>query len=337
MPHSPRLSIVVPVFQVEKFLRECLDSILDQDFTDFELIAVDDCSPDGSAEILRQYAQQDQRVTIVSLARNVGLGAARNAGLDLATGEYVWFVDSDDVVCRDTLGMLMREADRTSAEVVLFDWIRFFEDGREKLAARPRLLAQAPDRFTASDWPDVLKVIQVAWNKLIRRDLLQRTHLRFPDGYYEDTAFNYPLLASATSITAVPEIVIRYRQRSGAITATRSDGHFEVFAQWARAMTRLAELDTSGRLRTALFPLMIRHCTYVLMGGRRVPRLRSRDYMLQLQSLVRAHPPPLGYEARGFGEKLELAIVRLGSFWLLTLFWRVRAAWWGASRNKAGR
>src|SRR5690349_12045451 len=105
----PLLSIVLPVYRVQAYLRECLDSILEQSFTDFEVIAVDDCSPDHSGAILDEYAARDSRVRVVHLERNVGLGEARNAGLGHTHGEYVWFVDSDDWIAP---GALAAVADR---------------------------------------------------------------------------------------------------------------------------------------------------------------------------------------------------------------------------------
>ena len=90
------LSVVLPVYRVQGYLRQCLDSMLSQSFTDFEIVAVDDCSPDYSGAILAEYAARDPRVRVVTSPENVGLGRARNLGLQHATGDYVWFVDSDD-------------------------------------------------------------------------------------------------------------------------------------------------------------------------------------------------------------------------------------------------
>ncbi|MET9871327.1 glycosyltransferase family 2 protein, partial [Streptomyces sp. NPDC006386] len=92
----PRFSIIVPVYKVQGFLRECLDSVLGQSYGDFEVIAVDDRSPDGSGAILDEYAARDARVRVLHLPENVGLGRARNAGLAEAAGDYVLFLDSDD-------------------------------------------------------------------------------------------------------------------------------------------------------------------------------------------------------------------------------------------------
>jgi CDP-glycerol glycerophosphotransferase len=333
MKRSPRLSIIVPVYDVERYLQECLDSILGQDFKDFELIAVDDCSPDGCAGILSDYEQRDDRVRVLSLDKNVGLGLARNAGLEIARGDYVWFIDSDDVLRPRTMGKVMNRAEETNAEVVIFSWVRFFEDSTEKVGTGTEILAKAPAIFTASDCPQILRVLQVAWNKIMQRDLLERSELRFPEGYYEDTAFTYPLLASARSITTVPIAVVGYRQRtSGAITATRSGRHFEVLGQWAQAMTKMADLSSGDQdLRAELFPIMIRHCTYILMDGKRLPIDRQAEYMSRLSALAREHQPAGGYVAQSLGEKIELEIVKSGSLPLLKLYWGMRSAWWLAS------
>lgn len=340
MKGTPRLSIIVPVYDVERYLPECLDSILAQDFTDFELIAVNDCSPDHCSDILSDYEKRDQRVRVLPLKQNVGLGLARNAGLEIARGEYIWFIDSDDVLRPRTLAKVIERAEATKAEVVIFSWVRFYENSTEKVGTGTDILAKAPETFTAAECPQILKVLQVAWNKIIRRELLERTNLRFPEGFYEDTAFTYPLLAAAKSIAAVPIAVVGYRQRStGAITATRSGRHLEVLGQWDRAMSRVAKLNCGNqRLRAELFPIMVRHCTYILMDGRRLPLDRHREYMSRLSALSREHRPSGGYAARSLAERVELGIVQTGSLALLKLYWKMRAAWWLASgrpENKA--
>lgn len=92
----PKVSIIIPVYNVEKYLRQCLDSVVNQTLTDIEIICVNDCSPDNSLSILKEYAENDNRIKIIDLKENVGLGQARNIAMQQATGEYIMFVDSDD-------------------------------------------------------------------------------------------------------------------------------------------------------------------------------------------------------------------------------------------------
>jgi CDP-glycerol glycerophosphotransferase len=337
MSDDPQLSIILPVYAVESFLAECLDSILGQDFSDFELIAVNDCSPDGCADILRRYQDRDYRVRVLSLDRNVGLGFARNTGLLAARGKYVWFLDSDDVVEKDVLGKVMDRATETNADVVMFDWVRFFDDGREKLSLAADTLARNRGTFSAYDFPQIVRVLQVAWNKIVRRELLERANLWFSKGYYEDTAFTYALLASAESIATLPVTVVRYRQRSGAITATRTARHFEVFGQWRRAMSQMARRDLDGSVTRELFPIMMRHCTYILMGSDRIPANRRSDFLREIQSLYRDYAYTAGRGTRDCRERVEFGIIRTGSLGLLTASWTIRSRRWAASKRHDAR
>ena len=324
----PEVSIIVPVYNVERYLPECLDSVLGQDFTDFEIVAVNDCSPDGSDRILERYARQDSRIRILSLERNVGLGRARNAGLETATGRFIWFLDSDDSIRPGALSAIVARAHETDADLVLFGWTRDFEDGRSKPGSGEKLLRAAPKLFTAAEWPRILEVLQIAWNKLIRRDLLERTGLRFVEGYYEDTPFTYPLLASARAITALPDAFVSYRQRStGAITSAANDGHVEVLSQWERAMALVDTFDTpDAALRREIFPLMVRHCSRVLLSSKRIPAARQHEYVGRLQGMYRRYHPGRPYRTWHASERLQHRLVRLGSLPLLKLHWKIASA-----------
>src|SRR5690242_1002514 len=127
----PRFSIIVPAYQVQSYLGACLDSVLEQSYRDFELIGVDDRSPDGSGEILDTYAAADQRVRVLHLPENVGLGRARNAGIEAATGDYLVFLDSDDTLTEGSLRAIADRLDATGEpEVLVYDYARSYWDER---------------------------------------------------------------------------------------------------------------------------------------------------------------------------------------------------------------
>ena len=115
---NPKISIIVPVYNVEKFLAECLDSILSQSFGDFEVLLVNDASEDGSREICERYAKQDARIRILENEKNLGLSLTRNHGLREAKGDYITFVDSDDLIDSNYLMKLFYVAEQEHAEVV---------------------------------------------------------------------------------------------------------------------------------------------------------------------------------------------------------------------------
>jgi len=170
----PRFSIIVPVFKVQGFLRECLDSVLEQSYGDLEVIAVDDCSPDGCGAILDEYAARDPRVRVLHLPENVGLGRARNAGMPLAGGDYLLFLDSDDTL---TPGALRAVADRleetADPDVLVFDYARTYWWGGTRRNVLARVLAEAGEgTFSAAEHPEILDLLMVVWNKVYRRSFV---------------------------------------------------------------------------------------------------------------------------------------------------------------------
>jgi CDP-glycerol glycerophosphotransferase len=320
----PELSIIIPVYDVEAYLPECLDSVLSQDFTDFEIVAINDGSPDASLEILRRYEKADARLRVIDFDRNHGLGAARNRGLDAATGRYVMFLDSDDSIVEGALSKAIGRARETDADVVLFGWTRNYEDGVVLQGTGRRILAEAPLTFTVKDYPRILHVLQIVCNKLIRRDLLERIGLRFGDGCYEDTPFTYPLLVSAKSMTALPDALLRYRQRQNAITRTRGDRHLQVLSQWDRAMEQVYALAKDDpAVRVHLFPQMLYHSLTVMLQHDRIPRASHRAFVQELRRLYRVYRPKEGYRALQRLDRIQHVLLQTGSPALMRTVWRI--------------
>ncbi|MGC2997472.1 bifunctional glycosyltransferase/CDP-glycerol:glycerophosphate glycerophosphotransferase [Streptomyces sp. G35A] len=291
----PRLSLVVPVYKVQGYLPECLDSLLGQDYTDFEIIAVDDCSPDGSGAILDQYAERDPRIHVIHLTENVGLGRARNAGLEKAQGDYVLFLDSDDTLSN---GALTAIADRLEAtgdpEILVYDYARTYWDGEVRPNQRADLLRnEGPDIFRLADRPQLLDLLQIVWNKAYRRDFVARTGLTFPSGYYEDAPWTFCSLISAERIAVLDRVCVYYRQRreGGNILKTVSRKHFDVFDQYRRVFDHLdahAELD---QWRAPLFRKMVDHYLTVLERPGRLPQNARAEFFHRAAADYRARLP----------------------------------------------
>ncbi|MFC4148787.1 bifunctional glycosyltransferase family 2 protein/CDP-glycerol:glycerophosphate glycerophosphotransferase [Micromonospora mangrovi] len=288
------ISFVVPAFRVQGYLRECLDSILGQPFGDLEVVGVDDASPDGSGEILAEYAARDPRVRPVRLDENVGLGPARNVGLDRAVGEYVWFVDGDDWLVP---GCLPHVADRlvaTRPDVLIVDHVRAHWNNTGTRSAMADVFPEPPGgtTFRLRDRPETMRLLHTAWNRLVRRQFLVDLGLRFEPGWYEDVPFSYPVLMAADRIGVLDRICLNYRQRrTGAITRTRGDRHFEVFAQWHKVFRLMDRWDVT-ELRPAVFERMIWHYLTVLGNGERIaPELRPAFFAQVHADFVRFLPP----------------------------------------------
>ncbi len=288
------ISFVVPAFRVQGYLRECLDSILGQPVTDIEVIGVDDCSPDSSGDILAEYAARDDRVRAVRLDRNVGLGPARNAGLDLAVGEYVWFVDGDDWLAPGCLTEVAARLHATRPDVLLVDHVRAYWDDTTSRSAMAEVFPKPPGAvtFRLADRPETVELLHTAWNRLIRRQFLADIGLRFAPGWYEDVSFSYPLLLAADRIGVLDLVCLHYRRRrAGAITSTRDERHFDVFAQWHRVFQEVDRLDAE-QLRSVIFERMMWHYLTVLGNDDRIgPELQPTFFARVAIEHTRFRPP----------------------------------------------
>ena len=211
---APLLSIIVPVYKVENYLPKCIDSILAQTFTDFELILVEDGSPDNCPALCDAAAEKDARVRVIH-QKNGGLSAARNAGLDAARGAWVGFVDSDDYIAPEMYEVLYQAVQSTGADLALCDYAEVDEAGvpcqsmhvrlEKKVFAGQDLLKNATD-----------SMIQPAWNKLYRRAVFAQ--LRYPEGKLNEDLFLIPeVCLQIQKAVVVPKALYYYVQRGGSI------------------------------------------------------------------------------------------------------------------------
>lgn len=278
--------MVVPVYQVEPYLGTCLDSILKQSFRDIELIIVDDCSPDRCGEIADEYAVLDPRVRPVHLDHNGGLDNARNVGFGHARGDYVWFVDSDDWLTDGTLEAVAQRLNQCRPDVLMVDYVRDYVGGRTRRNVNAHLLRHAPESFRIGEYPQLLRNFGVAWNKVVRSAFLRESGVEFPDGWYEDVPFTYPLLAKADRISVLDRVCLHYRQRRhGNIVTTTSPRHAEVFAQYEDAMAKVDDPD----IRDFVIQKGIDHAWLILRTKGRLPGGGHRAFFDQLVDFGTRH------------------------------------------------
>ena len=324
----PRFSVIVPAYQVQAYLHECMASVLEQSFTDLELIVVDDCSPDACGAIADEFAARDPRVQAVHLQENGGLGRARNAGMRYATGDYLVFLDGDDSL---TPGALQAIADRIKEtgdpDVLVYDYARTFWTGETVRNVQARQLTEkGPAPFRLDDRPGLLKMLMVVWNKAYRREFVEREGFAFPPGFYEDTPWTYPVLMAAETIATLDRVCVHYRQRRlGNILGTISIRHFDVFDQYDRVFAHLDAHPELSHWRPVLFHRMVDHLSAVFLKRDRLPRGSRAQFLRK----ARAHY--VRYRVRGARvpshTRLRHALVRLGSH-------RTYRALWAATRLK---
>ncbi|MGW2892414.1 bifunctional glycosyltransferase/CDP-glycerol:glycerophosphate glycerophosphotransferase [Streptomyces griseoruber] len=291
----PRFSVIVPAYKVQAYLHECLESVLSQSWTDLELIAVDDCSPDACGEIIDEFAARDPRVRAVHLPENAGLGRARNAGMRVAVGDYLLFLDSDDTLTPDALRAIADRLKETGEpDVLVYDYARTYWTGeaeRNKVAAV--LGEQGPAPFRLEDRPELFRLLMVAWNKACKREFVDRVGLAFPPGYYEDTPWTYPALMAAESIATLDRVCVHYRQRRrGNILSTTSRRHFDVFEQYDRVFAFVEEHPELARWRPVLFRRMVDHFTTIFAKRDRLPRAARAEFLRRARSHYRRYLTP---------------------------------------------
>ncbi|MGC4996495.1 MULTISPECIES: bifunctional glycosyltransferase/CDP-glycerol:glycerophosphate glycerophosphotransferase [unclassified Streptomyces] len=292
---SPKISVVVPVYKVQGYLRACLDSILSQSFGDFEVIAIDDHSPDSCGRILDEYAALDSRVVPVHLEVNQGIGKARDAGALKARGEYILFLDSDDTLAEGALQAIAERLDVTGdPDILLLNHVRTYWNNRVQASAAGELLSSAgTDVFTALERPEFLTMFAVVWNRVYRRDFYVTDHnFTFTDGIYEDALMVYKTMLTAETIAALDHVCVEYRQRrQGNSMRTPGRKHFGIFEQYARLFEFLDEHPDTEPVRALLFERMASHFLFTLMREDRiVPKDRAEFFKLSAAQYKRYRP-----------------------------------------------
>lgn len=191
----PKVSIVVPVYKVEDYLKRCIDSILSQTEEDIELILVDDGSPDNCPKICDESAEKDTRIKVIH-KKNEGQGEARRRGVEIASAEYILFVDSDDYIEKDTVQSLLSVAKRDDSDIVMFGFDAVDDEGNEIY----RTEIENKSTTTLKQTPDILLLPVAFWNKLFKKSLLDGTV--FPkDGWHEDLRLIPSLYLNCKSIS----------------------------------------------------------------------------------------------------------------------------------------
>lgn len=214
------VSVIIPVYNAEKYIEECLDSLLRQTYPDFEIICVDDGSTDRSLEILRRYGMQDSRISVLT-QKNQYAGAARNAGMERAKGKYLLFLDADDFFCENMLEQAVCEAEENGTEILVFD--AYIYDGARKEVKTESWTVLSADIFgdgmkSSAEIADTLYLFTTPspWNKLFLREYIEKNTLRFQEiKRTNDLFFVFAALSCAGRIGVLRQKLLYYRTGNG--------------------------------------------------------------------------------------------------------------------------
>lgn len=216
----PQVSVIVPIYNVEKYLSKCIESLVNQTLQDIEIILVNDGSTDNSGNIAKQYAEKYKDKIKYVEKENGGLSDARNFGMNFATAEYIAFLDSDDYIEKTAYEEMYNKAKTENADYVECDFIWEYPNK-----------AKEDKRINYNNKKEMLALVRVvAWNKLIRREKIINNNLIFPKGLrYEDVEFTYMLIPHLEKTAYVDKCFVHYTQRENSIANVQNERTAEIF------------------------------------------------------------------------------------------------------------
>ena len=221
---NPLISLVIPIYKTEHLLDDCINSIRQQSFKNFEIICVDDCSPDDSYRIIEKHISEDSRIKLIRHEKNKGLGGARNTGILAAKSEYIASVDSDDTIKEGMLEALWNASNHGQKDIVCCGYDELNEDGK---TLHSRNFSQADILNSENNRIDIFDLLNPSfWNKLWRRSLFIDNNILFPENvFFEDAATTPRVLLHAKTIKIIDKSYYNYYQREQSITSTFSGKH----------------------------------------------------------------------------------------------------------------
>lgn len=322
-----RLSIVIPVYNVGEYLCKCIDSVLANEYDDYEIILVDDGATDGICpQLCDAYAQNHPDRICVIHQPNQGLGGARNTGLEAATGEYVFFVDSDDTLVPSALQVLHEQIEKTHADIYSFNL--YSHDGAGQ-GWEVQVSQYYPEPFTLNEHPEFLYAQPAACARIWKRSLFVKSGIRFPSRVlYEDIRTSAKLFALAESIVTIPQALYEYLARPGSIM--RSDNlqrNREILDAFDDLLCWFTQQGLKEQYTQQLCRLAVDHI--VLAATVRVARLNPKSDLLKDFEQYMACNFPDYWNNATIGElsmlhKVLLVLIRHRQYSLVKLLFRLK-------------
>ena len=271
------VSFIVPVYNAENYIRPCLDSLLAQDISDYEIVCINDGSKDDSPRILDEYAANYPHVTVIH-KKNGGVTTARNTGVEAARGDYIWFVDSDDLVKANVLGMLRAKADETRCDRLIVGGYQF----TDAMSEEEWVLSQTGQLPINTSWYDA-----VVWRNLLRRDFLQEHKLsfRYPDiTHGEDGLYMYEVGIANPSAAEIEEALYFYRVHSGSAETVVSAANLKKkLHSYTRVTQVLLDYYNRGQKNAATANKLMTFLWFALHCVASLPRSESRAALQKLK------------------------------------------------------
>ena len=294
----PKISIIIPVYNVAPYLRQCLDSVINQTFKDIEIICIDDCSTDGSLAILKDYAALDNRITIIEQKSNQGVGVVRNIGEKNATADYILFLDSDDYIAQDLCEKLLNKFAANDVDAVYFN-SAFFQDGCDNfLTNRDRLkdISQKippTEIFRASQYYEsVTKLTNPVWYKCYKKDFLLKHNIFCSEvRCCEDSFFTVNFLLADPKLSYINEFLHFYRIRANSLSKNIDKKVDIFFNEYEKCMNSILSSELSLQNKLFFIKARVRWLRYWTHNKikskkcRQLNQIRRKKYFEQILSL----------------------------------------------------
>ncbi len=278
-----KVSVIIPIYNVAEYLPKCLDSVVNQTYKNLEIICVNDCSPDNCDKILQDYAAKDERIKIINRETNGGLSAARNSGMEVATGEYIYFIDSDDWIDNDYIEQMVQAATNNNAEVVVNTNI-LTEEGKTPQQHLP----QNTENFVQDKFLDaqscIFNIIWNTWAYLWKKSFLDRINAKFPEGYViEDMYFQATTLPFVDKIYVIRKSAYHYLQRNNSIMGTITQ---ILYVSRLKILDKIYDYYQENRLLDKIKICMIPHSLYPNSLTTKENMQLLRTYFYKIQKFV---------------------------------------------------
>ena len=220
---TPKVSIIVPVYNVEKYLSQCLDSIIGQTLPEIEAICINDCSSDNSLSILQKYASQDQRFKVINLPENHGVGYVRNIALEHVTADYLMYLDPDDWLEPNACEQAYNQIKTYGNDFAFFNYSTYYEAKGKKYCNHNKFQLLLAEKDTNHiNLNKLLKPFEVSsesWFKIYKTDFIKNNHIEFSEHYaFGDRLFYYRAFIASNNVSVINKSLVNYRKRKGSIT-----------------------------------------------------------------------------------------------------------------------
>ena len=320
-----KVSVIIPVYNVEKYLRECLDSIVNQTLKEIEIICVDDGSADNSLKILQEYAAKDSRIILIVSKQNNGGGWARNQGLKIAQGEYLGFVDGDDFCATDFCEKMYTASKQRDLDIVICMANRF-----DTITGNTELMTYSLDRdmlpdkdiFNYKDMPEHIFNFSQNWNwnKFFKRSFVEQNNITFQEIHRtNDLLFTCKALMLAKRISTVQEALINYRiNMENNCQSTNYKYPFDFYEAFLELRKWLCDQNLYDAVKSSYLAWAVGGCVYNIDSIKQ-PRIKSK-LIKQIRTFgmdaldLKSYPKIPGYDKRLYN-RLKRRLCPLYTFW----------------------